>query len=65
MIFLAAARIITTAQMRRWRRYVYFGLVVFAAIVTPTQDPYTMMVMTVPLVLFYEGAILVARLLKR
>lgn len=65
MIFLAGARVITTAQMRRWRRYVYFGLVVFAAVVTPTQDPYTMLLMTVPLVLFYEAAILAARMLRR
>ncbi|HEX9823731.1 MAG TPA: twin-arginine translocase subunit TatC [Actinomycetota bacterium] len=65
MVFLAGARIITTVQMRRWRRYVYLGLTIFAAIITPTQDPYTMLLMTVPLILFYEIAILVARLFKR
>lgn len=65
MIFLAAAGVITTAQMRRWRRYVYFGLVVFAAVITPTQDPYTMLLMTAPLILFYEAAIVVARFLRR
>ncbi|HEX6261496.1 MAG TPA: twin-arginine translocase subunit TatC [Actinomycetota bacterium] len=65
MIFLAAARVITSDQMRTWRRYVYLGLVVFAALVTPTQDPYTMLLMTVPLILFYEAAILVARFFKR
>ena len=65
MIFLAGARVITTTQMRRWRRYVYFGLVVFAAVITPTQDPYTMLLMTVPLIVFYEVAVLVARMLKR
>jgi sec-independent protein translocase protein TatC len=65
LIFLAAARIVSSAQMRRWRRYVYFGAVVFAAVVTPTQDPYTMLLMWIPLVLLYEGALLVARLFKR
>ncbi len=65
MIFLAGARLISTAQMRRWRRYVWMGTVVFAAVITPTQDPVTMLLMWVPLVLLYEGAILVARLLKR
>lgn len=65
MIFLAGARVITTEQMRRWRRYVILGLVIFAAVVTPTQDPYTMLLMTVPLWVFYEIAILVARLFKR
>jgi sec-independent protein translocase protein TatC len=65
LIFLAGVRVITTAQMRRWRKYAYFGIAVFAAIATPTQDPYTMLLMTVPLMLFYEGAILVARAFKR
>jgi len=65
MIFLAAARVITSDQMRQWRRYVILGLVIFAAVVTPTQDPYTMLLMTIPLVLFYEVAILVARFFKR
>ena len=65
MIFLAGARIISSAQMRSWRRYVYFGALVFAAVITPTQDPFTMLAMAVSLGLLYEGAILVARLLKR
>jgi sec-independent protein translocase protein TatC len=65
MIFLAGARIVTSDQMRKIRRYAYLGIVIFAAVATPTQDPYTMMAMTVPLILFYEGAILVARAFKR
>lgn len=65
MIFLAGANVITSAQMRKWRRWAYFGTAVFAAVATPTQDPYTMLVMWVPLVVFYEVAILVARAFKR
>ncbi|HVM12218.1 MAG TPA: twin-arginine translocase subunit TatC [Actinomycetota bacterium] len=65
MVFLAGARVVTSTQMRRARRFVYLGLAVFAAILTPTQDPYTMLVMLVPLIGFYEVAILVARAFKR
>jgi sec-independent protein translocase protein TatC len=65
LLFLAGVRVISSAQMRRWRRYAALGTVVFAAVATPTQDPYTMLLMWVPLYLMYEGAILVARLLKR
>jgi sec-independent protein translocase protein TatC len=65
LLFLAGARVITTVQMRGWRRYAYLGTAVFAAVATPTQDPYTMLLMWIPLVLLYEGAIMVARLLKR
>ena len=65
MVFLAGAGVITTRQMQRWRRYVYFGITVFAALITPTQDPFTMLLMTAPLILFYEVAILVARFFRR
>jgi sec-independent protein translocase protein TatC len=65
LIFLAGARVITAGQMRQWRRYAYLGTAVFAAVATPTQDPYTMLLMWIPLLLLYEGAILVARLMKR
>ena len=65
LIFLAGVRVITSRTMRRWRKYAYFGIAVFAALATPTQDPYTMLLMMVPLMVFYEGAILVARAFKR
>ncbi|MGH2711477.1 MAG: twin-arginine translocase subunit TatC [Actinomycetota bacterium] len=65
LIFLASARIVTSRQMWGWRRYVYFGSLVFAAIITPTQDPYTLLLMWVPLIVLYEGSVLVARLMKR
>ena len=65
LIFLAGVRIITTQQMRSWRRNIYFGTLVFAAVITPGGDPYTMVFMWIPLILLYEGAILVARLMKR
>jgi len=65
LIFLAGARVITTQQMRKWRRNIYFGALVFAALVTPGGDPYTMVFMWIPLIVLYEGAILIARLMKR
>ena len=65
LLFLAGIRVVTSAQLRRWRRYAALGTVIFAAVATPTQDPYTMLLMWVPLYLLYEGAILVARLFKR
>ncbi len=65
LVFLAGIRVITSAQMRKWRLYAYFGGLVFAAVITPTQDPYTMVLMWGPLIVLYEAAILIARLFKR
>ena len=42
------------------------GIAIFAAVITPSQDWFTMTAMMVPLLIFYELAILVGRfLLKR
>ena len=65
LLFLAGIRVISSAQLRSWRRYAILGVTIFAAVATPTQDPYTMLLMAVPIYLLYEGAILVARLFKR
>ncbi|HEX6230409.1 MAG TPA: twin-arginine translocase subunit TatC [Actinomycetota bacterium] len=65
LIFLNAAGVITTAQLRQWRRGAILLIVVFAAIITPSGDPYTLLLMSVPMWLFYEASIIVGRLLKR
>jgi sec-independent protein translocase protein TatC len=63
--FLLAVGVVSTRQLRDWRRGAILGIALFAAIITPSSDPYTMLAMTIPMVLFYEGAIIVGRLLKR
>ncbi len=65
LVFLTAGRFITSGDLRRWRRWALFGTAVFSAVATPTQDPYSMLLMWVPLYLLYEAAILVSRLMKR
>lgn len=65
LIFLAWAGVVSSRTLRRWRRYAYLVIAIFAAVITPSQDPYTMLAMSVPMAVFYEAAILVARLLNR
>ena len=36
-----------------------------AAVITPSPDPISMLALLIPLYLFYEGAIIVSRLMKR
>jgi sec-independent protein translocase protein TatC len=64
LIFLSMAGILTSRKMRDWRRPAYLFIAIFAAVITPSQDPYTMSAMMFPMMLFYEGAILVSRLMK-
>jgi sec-independent protein translocase protein TatC len=65
LISLTAAGVLSTDTMRKHRRYVILGLAIFAAVITPSPDPISMLALLIPLTLFYEGAIIVSRLLKR
>jgi sec-independent protein translocase protein TatC len=65
VLFLLLARIVSTVQLRRWRRYAFLVIVIFAAVITPSQDPISLFAMSLPMYLLYEGSILVGRLLRR
>jgi len=65
LVFLLLARVLTTRQLRRWRRPAILLIVIFAAVITPSQDPYSMFFMAVPMYIFYEMSIIIGRLLKR
>jgi sec-independent protein translocase protein TatC len=65
LIFLGMAGVVTSAKLRAWRRFAIVLIAVFAAVITPSQDPYTMMAMMIPMYVFYEAAIIVIRLLKK
>ena len=56
--------IVTTAQLRRHRRYAILGIAILAMLL-PGQDPITMLMMMAPLIVLFEGSILLASLLDR
>jgi len=63
---LAATRlgVVTPRQLRQNRRYAIVVIAVLAMLL-PGQDPLTMLMMMVPLIVLYEGSILLASLLDR
>ena len=56
--------IITVAQLRRHRRYAILVIAILAALL-PGGDPVTMLLMMIPVLVLYEGSILLALLLDR
>ena len=58
LIFLQIIGIVTPATLRRIRRFAVVGIVAFVAILTPSGDPFTLLILSVPMVVFYESAIL-------
>jgi sec-independent protein translocase protein TatC len=65
LLFLLLVGVLSTQTLREWRRGAILAIALFAAVITPSSDPYTMLAMMIPMVLFYEAAIIVGRLLKR
>ncbi|HEX2063314.1 MAG TPA: twin-arginine translocase subunit TatC [Acidimicrobiales bacterium] len=65
LVFLQLAGVVSSRRLGAWRRPAVVAVLVVAAVITPSQDPYTLLAMAVPMYLFYEGSILVGRLLNR
>ena len=65
LMFLLLARVLSTRQLRRWRPWTIVGIVVFAAVITPSQDPYSLIAMAVPMYILYEACIIAGRILHR
>ena len=53
--------IIKRSMLRKYRRYAVVIIVTVAAIITPTGDPFTLMVVSIPLYLLYELSILMVK----
>ncbi len=65
LVFLELAGVVPSSRLRKWRRPAVVVVVTVAAVITPSQDPYSLFAMAVPMYLFYEGAIVVGRILKK
>jgi sec-independent protein translocase protein TatC len=65
IMFLLLARVLNTQQLRKARKFTFLGLVIFCAVITPSQDPISLFAMAVPMYLLFEGSIILGRILKR
>ena len=55
LVFLQLTGVLTSARLRAWRRYAIVSLVAVAAVITPSNDPFSFLAMAVPLLVFYEA----------
>lgn len=56
VLILNMAGVLTHERIKKWRRGIIFGVFVFAAVVTPSPDPFMMCIMAVPTVVLFEVA---------
>ena len=64
LLLLHRAGIVTRDQLVAARRYVIVGIVAIAAIVTP-PDPGTQVILAVPLLILFEGSLIIMRIQER
>jgi sec-independent protein translocase protein TatC len=65
LVFLMMVRVLKSSQLLKGWRYAIVFIFIAAAVITPSQDPFTFFAMALPMVLFYFGAILIGRMMKR
>jgi sec-independent protein translocase protein TatC len=65
MAFLAMIGLVTPQFLAKYRRHAVILNVAVAAMITPTGDPLNLALMAIPLVVFYEIGILLARIVGK
>jgi len=65
LIGLVMAGVLTAKSLRKGRQTAWIIILIVSAVITPTTDPITMLLMAVPMLFLYEATILTARLMKK
>jgi sec-independent protein translocase protein TatC len=65
LVFLQLAGIVEPATLRGMRRYAVVGILALVAVITPSGDPYTLAILSIPMYFFYEISIVIGVLLTR
>jgi sec-independent protein translocase protein TatC len=64
VLAIVRLRILTVKQLRSYRGYALILFAVVAAVVTPTPDPFTMLIAMAPLVVLYEISLVLGRIFQ-
>lgn len=63
---LARIGILKATFLKKYRRHAFVIILIAAAIITPSTDPFSLMIVTIPLYALYETSIIIAtRIIKR
>lgn len=65
VVLLELLGVVPSSRWRRWRRQAIVVIFLVAAVITPSNDPFSFTAMAVPMLIFYEASILVGRALHK
>ena len=60
VMVLAKIGIVTASFLRQYRRHAFVIILIAAAIITPSTDPFSLTIVTIPLYLLFEASIILA-----
>ncbi|WP_276504792.1 twin-arginine translocase subunit TatC [Terrimonas pollutisoli] len=60
IMVLAKVGFVTARFLRKYRRHAFIIIIIAAAIITPSTDPFSLTIVTLPLYLLFEASIIVA-----
>ncbi len=60
VMVLARIGILTARFLRKYRRHAFVLILIAAAIITPSTDPFSLAIVTIPLYLLFEASIIIA-----
>jgi sec-independent protein translocase protein TatC len=61
IILASLLGLITSQQLITWRKIMFTLLLILSALITPGGDPFSLFILTLPLYLLYEAAILICK----
>jgi sec-independent protein translocase protein TatC len=65
VMLLTRIGILTAAFLRKYRRHAFVLILIAAAIITPSTDPFSLAIVTIPLYLLFEASIILASRINR
>jgi sec-independent protein translocase protein TatC len=65
LVFLQIAGVVEPATLAKGRRFAIVGILVLVAVITPSGDPISMLTLSIPMILFYEIAIIIGRIITK
>ncbi len=65
VVMLNLAGVVSGKALGRYRPWIIIGVFVFAAVATPSTDPYSMLMLAIPMLVLVIASELIARLLDK
>ena len=58
---LSELGVLCKTHLKQYRKYVFVAILILAAVITPTGDPFTLLLVSLPVYLLYELSILIVK----